>query len=371
MARPQVSLVLSGGAALGAYQGGAYAALHQHEELRPQRIAGSSIGAVNAALIAGNRLDRRIERLRRFWDTARIQPIVFETPWIQARMEGPWRHAYSWLGVFQTRLFGRPGLFQPRLPELMLKNVTSIYDLAPLGAKLKDLVDFERLNDGAVRVSIVTTDVETGQEIVFDTHRGDRIGPEHLLASCGFLPDFAPVQIDGRLLGDGGFVANAPVGTVLQDPELEDELLCFVVDLFSPEGGRPSTLEEAAARRWDLILGNQSREKLDSLEREYRLRWALGRLAPHLRPDARMDPELTSVLLEGVRHRTTLLHLSYCAPVHEAGPEKAFDFSRTTLADRWESGFLDMVEAVGIASDMTEPRNGFSIHRIHRHAHGR
>ncbi len=300
-----------------------------------------------------------------------IEPVAFDTPWLRARVEGPWRHAYSWLGVLQTRLFGRPGLFRPRLPELMFENVTSVYDLAPLRAKLEDFVDFERLNDGEVRVSVITTDIETGQETVFDTHKGDRIGPDHLLASCGFLPDFAPLQIDGRLLGDGAFVANAPVGTVLQDPEPEGELLCFVVDLFSPDGERPSTLEEAAARRWDLILGNQSREKLNSLEREYRLRSALGRLISHLGPDALKDPELASVLSEATGSCVTLLHLSYHAPLHEAGPEKAFDFSRTTLEDRWEAGFLDMAEAVGVATDPAGRRSGFSIHRIRRKAHGR
>lgn len=209
MAPPHVSLVFSGGVALGAYQGGAYAALHEHQNLHPQHLSGSSIGAVNAALIAGNRPEQRIERLREFWETITPEPGTSEAPWPGTSPGGPWRHTSNWLSVLQTRLFGRAGVFQPRMPEMMLRDVTSLYDLAPLRARLEDLVDFERLNSGEVRVSVVTTDIQTGQEVVFDTAEGDRIGPEHLLASSGFLPDFPPVEIDGRLLGDGGLVSNA------------------------------------------------------------------------------------------------------------------------------------------------------------------
>jgi len=363
MAKPQVSLVLSGGVALGAYQGGAYAALHKHRELRPRHIAGSSIGAVNAALIAGNEPDHRVERLRQFWEAVTVEPVSLETPWLQAHFEGPWRHAYDWLGVLRTRLFGRPGLFQPRMPELVLKNTTSLYDLAPLGAKLQSLLDFDRLNSGVERVSIITTDIETGQEVAFDTHKGDRIEADHILASCGFLPDFPPLEIDGRVLGDGGLVANAPVGTVLDHRELEGDLLCFVVDLFASEGGRPSSLEEAAARRWDLIFGNQSREKLDSLQREYELRWSISKLAEHVGPRSARDPDLAAALQKGTGHSVKLVHLSYRASVQEAGPEKPFDFSRKTLTDRWEAGLLNMTEAIELAS-RTRPRSRFSIHRV-------
>ncbi len=200
MAPPHVSLVLSGGVALGAYQAGAYTALHEHQKLLPQHLAGSSIGAVNAALIAGNPPEQRIGRLHEFWETITPEPGILEALWPGTSPGGPWRHTSNWFDVLQTRLFGRAGVFQPRMPEMMLGDVTSIYDLGPLRARLETLVDFERLNSGEARVSVVTTDVQTGQEVVFDTTAGDRIGPDHLLASCGFLPDFPPVEIQGRLL---------------------------------------------------------------------------------------------------------------------------------------------------------------------------
>jgi NTE family protein len=362
----KTSLVLSGGVALGAYQAGAYEVLHEHEQLRPERLAGSSIGAINAAVIAGNAPEERVRRLREFWGLMAIEPSPLAALW-RPWAGTAWRHAYSWLSVLQTRLFGRAGVFRHRLPELMLADATSVYDLAPLRGDLERFINFDRLNGGELRVSVVTTDIETGEQVAFDTHRGDRIGPDHLLASCGFLPDFPPVEIDGRLLGDGGFAANAPVETVLLDEKGDDDLLCFVVDLFCPEGSRPTTLEQAAARRWDLMFGNQSRQRLGALEREYRLRWGLGRLAAELGPDASTHGELASVLAEGVRRTVTLLHLSYRAPAHEAGPEKPFDFSRANLADRWKAGSLDMAEAIRVASDAgARPKAGISVHLIRR-----
>lgn len=365
MAPRKVCLVLSGGVALGAYQAGAYAVLHKHPDLWPQRLAGSSIGAVNAAVIAGSRPKERLDRLRGLWEAMSAEPGPLGTTSLARWAQGSWRHAVSWASVLQTRFLGRPGVFQPRVPELMLRNVTSVYDMGPFRASLSEFIDFDRVNGGEVRVSVVATDVETGQGVVFDTHNGDRIDPDHLLASCGFLPDFAPVEIDGRLLGDGGLVANAPFESVLLDESERDELLCFIVDLFSPDAGRPTTLEEAAGRRWDLMFGNQSRLKLESIEREYRLRWALARLARQLGPDLADDPDVARLLAQGIQRAAAVLHLRYRAPVHEPGPEKPFDFSRASVDDRWEAGSLDMEEAIRFVAT-APPQAGISVHQVRR-----
>jgi NTE family protein len=318
--RRNISVVLSGGVALGAYQAGAYAALHGHGGMEPDRLAASSIGAVNAALIAGNTPQNRMARLQAFWHEARLDVL----PALPERIAAPWRHTYSWLSVLHTRLFGRSGHFTPRLPQLMLWNGASVYDLAPLKRQLERFVDFGLLNSGKPRVSVVTTDIETGEEVVFDTRAGSTIGPDHLLASCGFLPDFPPVEIGGRLLGDGGLIANAPVETALRDEDGSADVLCFIVDLFSSSGSRPQTLEQAAARRWDLLFGNQTRQALGRLARERRFRPA--------------GP------------RVKVFHLAYRAPAHEAGPEKPFDYSAAALAERWDAGYRDMQEALGLAS---------------------
>jgi NTE family protein len=324
MTPPHVSLVFAGGVALGAYQAGAYETLHQHRSLWPGHLSGSSVGAVNAALIAGNPPEQRVIRLREFWQGLSADPAPALTPWIASAFGAPWRRPYSWLSIMQTRCLGRPGGFRVRMPELALGDVTSVYDLEPLRQRLEQLVDFDLLNSGKARLSVQTTDVESGEAVVFDTAKGDRITARHLVASCGFLPEFPAVEIGGRLLGDGGLSANLPLEPALLDAPQRSEHVCFALDLFCAEGGRPSSLEQGAARRLDLVFGNQTRQQVRSVERELRLRRAQA----------------------GANGSVKLVLLRYRAPGHQGGPEKMMDFSRASLAERWQAGRLDMAEAL-------------------------
>jgi NTE family protein len=356
MARQHVSLVFSGGIALGAYQAGAYAALHEHEDLQPGHLAGSSVGAVNAAVIAGTPVDQRVTRLQQFWEE---QCVDLSTPadWFGFDRTADWRHAYNWMNVLRTRLFGRAHAFRPMFPELMLGASTTLYHLGPMRELIERYVDFDLLNSGEPRYTVVTTDLETGQEMIFDTARGQRIGADHLVATCGFLPEFPGVEIDGRLLGDGGLVANAPVETVLTDLDTDTDQVCFLVDLFCPEGPRPANLEQAAARRLDLIFGNQTRRTLKGLQREYELRRTVSRLADRLPAQDGVKKKRGKASSAGKRKSKKskrglpaikVVQLSYRAPSYEAGPEKPFDFSLATISERWDAGYDDMTEAIGL-----------------------
>ena len=161
--------------------------------------------------------------------------------------------------------------------------------------------------------------------------------PEHVLASCALLPLFAPVEVGGRLLGDGGMSSNAPLDLVLQDPASEG-LECFVVDLFALRGSRPHTLGAGLSRAQDLAFGNQSRRLLEGQEREHRLRAMIGRLGARLPPGSREDPEVAAILAEGRARPAKVLYLGFRAALDEAGPAKVFDFSRATMEDRWKAG---------------------------------
>lgn len=362
-----IALMLSGGAALGAYQAGACARLIDAHGDRLTWVAGSSIGAVNGALLAGNPPERRAEQLRRFWTAAAAgSPFAAGAPWTS----GPLRHAFSWFGALQARMTGSP-LFRPRpLVELLSGQALSIYDLSPLEAMLPRFLDFERLNGGELRFSVVTTDLESGEPVVFDTAAGSRIEPAHILASSGFLPDFQPVEIGGRLLGDGTLVEHVPAGVVLGAPPKE-ALTCFLIDALARAAPPPRSLERAAERRLDLLVTSQTRLLLDSLCRENRLRRLLNDLLDEVPAARRQTPELAEARAAAQVPGVTLLALAYRAPPEEAGPEKQFDYSPATLADRWAAGAKDMEAALRVMEELPKaPSVGLAVHRVGQSAVG-
>lgn len=355
-----VSMVLAGGVGLGAYQAGAYAAMNEPLRERVGWLAGASIGAVNAAIIAGTPPGKRVGALTAFWEELAAPVGV---PSYAATAAG--QHAFSWMNVMQSRTLGRTGLFGPSTrPDLFTGRALALYCLAPLARKLEQLVDFGRLNSGETRMSVIATDLETGEAVVFDNHAGDVIRPEHILASCGFLPDFEPTEINGRLLGDGALVANAPVELVLAGLTGDEEMTCFVLDLFARDIGRPASMERAAELRRDLLLSNPTHRALDAVQREDALRRLLAVAADEL-PAAKRSEFLAA----GRRGKTTVFHLSYRSSPTEAGPEKQFNFSRATLSDRMRAGADDMkraVELLGQDSQGGHSESAFVLHRVRR-----
>jgi NTE family protein len=355
-------LTLSGGLALGAYQAGAYAALHE-SGLRPHGIAGSSIGAINGAIIAGNPPDLRVDRLRQFWDAAAHSP----PPWPQAP-PGFGHASYRHAAALWTRLLGHPRLFRACFPfgSLALPGMpggVGFYDLRPLQRTLEPLIDFDRLNAGDVRLSVSAVDIMSGNEVLFETRR-QRIGAAHLAASAAFPPDFLPVEIDGRLLGDGAMASNVPLRAALDDNSGRD-LLCFVIDLFDRNGGEVSSIDAALVRQYELIFANQCQREIDAQRQICELRrliWLLGELLP---AEIRRSRTIAPILQEGSGRAIGLLHLTYRASARE-GPMKAYDFSRVSLIERWRAGAADMARALEMAAEIVSgPRRpGLTVHRI-------
>src|SRR3954466_2617140 len=313
-----VAMVFAGGLGLAAYHAGAYQAFSRRST--PLHwVAGSSAGAVTAALIAGNRSEKRIERLRAFWNfppPENYRPVA-------------WRHLYGWIGALGTRLIGSRGHFHPRMPSMDPFVFRSLYDLSPMRERIESLIDFDRLNSGEIRISVATTDIETGEPVIFDSSK-TRIEVDHLMASCGFLPEFAPVELGGRLLGDGGLSLNAPFDPVL-DSAMEGDLLLYVLDLYARDGAAPNSLEAALERKSDLLFGNQTFLRLKYCAELRRARRKLE--------DNASDS------------RDRIILLSYRPGAEEPGPEKSFELSSAALAQRWNAGTLDMDYAMDLSSD--------------------
>jgi NTE family protein len=218
-------LVLQGGGALGAYQAGVYEELLS-SAYEPDWIAGVSIGAINAALIAGNPPERRIERMTEFWHTVSsgMGPLSHAFTTTQdadtAAAAAAWpRGLFNQFSAFWSMVAGIPGFYHPRMPPSNLHPegthaAISVYDTAPLRATLERLIDFDLINSKKVRLSVGAVNVVTGNSEYFDNFERT-IGPEHVMASGALPPAFPPVVIDGESYWDGGIVSNTPLQYVL------------------------------------------------------------------------------------------------------------------------------------------------------------
>jgi NTE family protein len=341
------ALVLAGGNALGAFEAGAYRMLSD-EGVCPEWIVGSSIGAVNGAIIAGNPVEHRNEALRSFWSDAALPGLGWPgalTPAADAAQRLP--------GQMQAMLFGTPAVFVPNYRGMIARQPSEIglYDLSPLRPSLGNHVDFDLLNRGDVRLTVVAIDLESGEEVLFDT-RTDRIGPEHIIASCALLPEFRPVEIGRRLLGDGGLVANLPLDVVRREPD--EGRVCIAIDLFDGEGRPPATLGEAAVRRQELMFASQSRWFLEAYRREDEIRSRLRAVLDLIPDELRERPEVKTAVSEAYRPVMPLIRLAW-RPGYEIGI-RPFDYSERAVAVRWTAGERTAAEALRAFSEGREAR---------------
>jgi NTE family protein len=346
-----VSLALSGGNALGAYAGGAIEALEQ-AGIRFDVLSGASIGAVSAAIVAGNPPGRAGDALRAFWAVASSGP---GGAW-PGLSSGRARELVNGGHALRTVLFGRPGLFSPRPTGFLsllpgMPPDVALFDSRPIAATLERLVDFDRLNDArSPRLVVAAVDVESGEAVYFDSRR-DRITPRHLLASTGFLPSFPPVDIDGRLLGDPGLLCNLPLDPILIG-ETGDRL-CFLVDLYSGEGPRPRSLDTSLERAQDIVFSAQTSRTLQAFRREQRLRHLLER-APRTAARDRLPPP----------GQVDIVIAAYRALPHELAA-KALEYSAASLGERWDAGRRDMEAGLDALSGGRPDIGdlGFSLYR--------
>jgi NTE family protein len=337
----QVALVLQGGGALGSYQGGVYEALNE-AAIEIDWVAGISIGAINAAIIAGNPPERRVDRLRAFWDGVTSAQPSF--PIWQTDLARELLHEWS-AGV--VAVLGVPGMFKPRLipPQFAVPGTAgalSFYDSAPLAETLDNLIDWDLLNDGPVRLSVGAVEVESGNFHYFCTSR-ERIDARHIMASGALPPGLPPVEIDGKLWWDGGLVSNTPLGHVIDNQTAD--MLIFQVDLFPAANESPKTIMDVMARAKEIQYSSRTRRISDQSMRFSREREALRRILEGL-PDEMKQGEDARLLKEIAREKAVnLVQLIYRANAWEGG-SRDYEFSARTMNEHWEAGRASVAETV-------------------------
>ena len=331
-------LVLQGGGALGAYQAGAFEALFSSER-RTEWVAGVSIGAINAALIAGNPPERRVERLRAFWDLVSSGSAAM--PFLAGLMP---RGLYNEMSASATMAQGVPGFFSPRFPPASMMPAgspgsSSFYDTSALRETLSELVDFDYLNAGPVRICVGAVNVETGNMTWFDSAK-QTITPEHIMASGALPPGFPAIEIDGQFYWDGGLVSNTPLQYVYDERPNED-LCIFQVDLFSARGKMPTSIWDIEARTKDIRFSSRTRLNTDLMCSMHVAHGAGKRLYDKLPPELRNDPDARALLSNVHDRNITIAHLIYRQSRHETH-SKDYEFSRSSVHDHWQAGKHDV-----------------------------
>jgi NTE family protein len=362
IARPPfecIALLLQGGGALGSYQAGIYEALAE-ADLHPDWVAGISIGAINSAIIAGNRPEERVAKLRAFWEGITANPLL---DWAAAETFAPKgdfaRSLFNQASAAWAAIWGATGFFAPRQPAAWLQprgalEATSLYETKLLQSTLERLVDFDRVNSGKTRLSVGAVNVRTGNFVYFDT-TGHTIHPEHVMASGSLPPGFPPVEIEGEYYWDGGLISNTPLQWVVESTPRQDTL-AFQVDLWSARGEFPGNLAEVATRQKEIQYSSRTRANTDQFKRIQRLRGSLATLLEKLPAELR-DSREAKLLSSVADHKVyNIIHLIYRSK-HYEGHSKDYEFSRLTMEEHWRAGYHDGVRTLRHPEVLERPSN--------------
>ncbi|HYD15415.1 MAG TPA: patatin-like phospholipase family protein [Hyphomicrobium sp.] len=331
----KVGLVLQGGGALGSYQAGVYEALASSPYL-PDWVAGISIGAINAALIAGNSPENRVAQLRRFWEG-----ITAPSAWWPAGLTGQaavWQRSAGGLAAI---MFGQPGFFAPRPHHEWFSRTmpTSYYNTVALKKTLEQLVDFDRINNAkGTRLSVGAVNVRTGRFAYFDSAEIS-IRPEHVMASGSLPPGFPPIEIDGEYYWDGGLVSNTPLQYVL-DYYPRRSRLTFQVDVFHGRGQLPTNLEDVSEREKDIRFSSRTRITTENFRQRHEVRHAIEELMKILPAELRNTEQANRLYKFGCVTKMDIVQLVY-RPHEPQGHCKDYEFSRVTMNNRWQQGLSD------------------------------
>jgi NTE family protein len=305
-------------------------------EYPPDWVAGISIGAIHAAIIAGNAPENGVACLRKFWEE-----ITAPTAWWPAGLSGPlaiWQQKAS---AFSALMFGQPGFFGPRALQewVSSEKPTSYYNTGGLKGTLERMVDFDRINSAKeMRFSVGAVNVRSGRFAYFDSEE-ITIRSEHVMASAALPPGFPPIEIDGEYYWDGGLVSNTPLQYVL-DYYPRRSRLCFQVDVFQGYGQLPKNLEEVSEREKDIRYSSRTRANTEAFAQKHEVRHAINELHKLLPQEIARTEQAQRLYAFGCVTEMDIVQLIY-RPFEPQGASKDYEFSRGTMNARWEQGVSD------------------------------
>lgn len=378
---PRIALVLQGGGALGSYQAGVFQGLEEMK-IHPTWLAGISIGALNCAIIAGNPANKRVDQLKAFWETicrppSPVEGALFSMFDAMGASAKAWRDMtanqteklFGSYAAMQAVTQGQSGFFLPRpfAPGTGTPATVSFYDTSALYSTLERFADFDRINNGDMRVSVGATNVKSGNFVYFDNQEMV-LRPEHFVASGALPPGFPAVEIDGEFYWDGGCVSNTPLNLILNTIPRADTLV-FQVDLWSAKGELPTDIFTVMERQKDIQYSSRTREVTQQVFELQRLRqivWdTIERVPAAVR---KKDPWFDEMHTKMFGARFNCIHLIYKNKM-TAGHYKDFEFSHETMQEHWNTGLSDMRRTFENPAclDLPPPGVNFVDYDVHRH----
>ena len=356
-AHGQQVLVLQGGGALGAYQVGVYQALHE-AGVEPDWVIGTSIGAINAGIIAGSKPDARMDRLTEFW--RRVEHGHFFESILPTQIAATLRNMTTIVG-------GLPAFFAPNPMAFLNQHATlgaeaaGYYSVDPMRETLADLIDFDEVNRGPVRLTVGASRVTSSEMVYFDS-RDMPLDLRHIMASGALPPAFPAVRIDGELYWDGGILSNTPVEVVFDDKPRRDSMV-YAVHIWNPHGAEPETIWEVLNRQKDVQYSSRSASHIKRQRQLHRLRHVITELSALLPADQRQTPEVAELAAYGCPTRMHVIRL--LAPALDCEDHsKDIDFSPSGIRARWDAGYADTMRTLETAPwrDPVDPLEGFVLH---------
>jgi len=356
----QVVLVLQGGGALGAYQVGVYEALHE-AGIEPDWVIGTSIGAINGAIIAGNTPKRRRERLHSFWASVE-QRAGHHLPELVPGLGNVFANVMTMAHGVPTFFSPNPAAwFGPHAP-LGIEGA-AYYSTGPLRETLGELVDFEYINGRHVRLTVGAVNVNSGEMRYFDS-RDEAICLEHVMASGALPPAFPAVRVDGEPYWDGGLYSNTPIEAVLDDKPRQDSVI-FAVQMWNPEGSEPETLWEVAGRQKDIQYASRAKSHVARQKQIHHLRHIIRELAKHVPEKTRNSAAVKELASWGCG---TTMHVARLNAPRLDGEDqlKDIDFTPAGIRARWQAGYNATRRMVGLApwSRPVDAVEGVVIHDL-------
>ena len=364
-AKGQVILVLQGGGALGAYQGGVYQALDE-AGIQPDWVVGTSIGAINAAIIAGNRPEHRLEKLRAFWKRVQhdgVQAALGMVPIWGSQIA----NAITMMSGVQNFFAPNPDAFlSDSMISLGLKSgltpqTAGYYSTAQLEETLKDLIDLKVLEEGRTRLTVGAANVRTAEMHYFDRKR-EPVTIKHVMASGALPPAFPAVEVDGELYWDGGIISNTPVEAVFDDDPRENGVV-FAVHMWRPSGPDPDTMTRVMSRQKDLQYASRAASHISRQKQIHKLRHVVQQLVNNMPDEIRNSEQGQELAAFGCNSCIHVIRL-VAPPLAGEDHTKDIDFTEAGISSRWEAGYRDTQRVIEQRpwDIMSGPLDGFILH---------